>query len=58
MFSVVGTASKSDGGLCFHYSRMCIVNDMYHGGKNVPTPPALCLGTPLLRQNTISASHL
>jgi len=34
---------------------MCIVNDAYHirmyERTNVPTPPALCLGTPVPRQN-------
>ena len=29
---------------------MRIANDTYHVRTNVPTPPALCLGTPVLRQ--------
>ena len=51
-----------DGVLCFHYSRMRIANDTYHlrtyvprtyVRTNVPTPPALCLGTPVPRQKSL-----
>jgi len=30
MFSLLYSYSKSEGVLCFHYSRMRIVNDTYH----------------------------
>ena len=40
---------KSDGVLCFHYSRMRIVNDTYH----IPMPPALFVGTPVPRQKNV-----
>jgi len=30
MYSLLYMYSKSDGVLCFHYSSMHIVNDMYH----------------------------
>ena len=50
-YVITAIYSKSDG---VHYSRMRIANDTYHVPRtNVPTPPALCLGTPVPRQTRI-----
>ena len=56
LYIFTGICSKSDGVLCFHYSRMRIANDTYYvpctyvrtNVTNIPTPPA-CLGTPVPR---------
>ena len=48
--------SNSDGVLCFHYSCMRIANGTHHVRTYVPTPPALCLSTPVPRQKLQTCS--
>ena len=58
-YSFTGIYSKSGGVFCFHYSRMCIANDVYHVRMHVHTnirmyertsASSTCLGTPVPRQ--------